>query len=469
MQRIQHSKERSNSFLRAFIVLVMLILFSFSFAISGSVYHVASYSLQSVGSKPPKYVMIRFDDSLEDQWVNALPILQHYNFKAVFLAVTGVIRNGSVTLNSGYENLNWTQVKWLYSNGNEIADHTSTHPDLNHQSNASLWYELGYSKQVLAKHNITNVPDFVPPYGDAMRNQTIISYAYSPAGYAHVFGSYEGQPGITNYSGYQSTWFPIDNADRDTSLRAFESFANRSSSSFIPGFEFHHVNDHMCCGEQYYVNTTSFARDMAWLNASGFTIVLPIDLPNYTGANSSCNISSVSQTSNSTITSSSSINSTASSTNFSLTSTTTSISSTSTNDSSTQSTQSSTSISDCTTRSTTSSSSTTLSTPSSTTSESSFSTSLSYIAPSESTATSSSSQSSKTTSHTGTSSSSTKIAISTSTSEPISTGSGSAGTSKLAQHWNFYNETFNVASLFVIAIVSVLSVGFLLKRRAEDS
>jgi hypothetical protein len=228
---------------------------------------------------PPGYVMVRFDDSLQDQWTNALPELQKYNLSASFLLITGALQNRSVSgLSYPYEEMSWQEAEQLYASGYYIVDHSQTHPDLDHESASGLWYQIFNSKEMLANHGMTNVSDFAPPYGSGFENATIIQYALQ-SGFCQVYSAY-GIPGMSNYTRVKTQWFGISALANDTSLSGFESIVNQSSDSFAVGLEFHHVNDHVP-GTEYYINTTDFEQDIQWLASSGFSVVLPYELPGY--------------------------------------------------------------------------------------------------------------------------------------------------------------------------------------------
>ena len=237
-------------------------------------------STTSSGGK--KYVMLRFDDSLQDQWVNVLPILEKYGFKATFVTVAGSLTDNGISSNltGPWENLSWQEIEWLYANGFQIVDHSMTHPDLTRQSLSGLNFQVVQSKLLFLEHGINyiNEFDFALPYGSGWDNQTLLNYIYG-AGFTHVYTAWD-VPGILNYSVIQTTWVPIDAADNDLSLSQFITFAGTASGTSAVGFMFHHVDDHVS-GTGYYVNVTSFANDMAYLNASGFTVIVPLQLPGY--------------------------------------------------------------------------------------------------------------------------------------------------------------------------------------------
>lgn len=228
--------------------------------------------------------MLRFDDSWQDQWFNALPVLEEYGYHAAFLAITGGLNSNSYPANSNdsLQYMSWNEFQWLYNDGYEIADHSMTHPDLNQMSRAELYTEVVASKQLLASHGINNVPAFALPYGDAWNNQTVMSYILNN-GFIHVYSAYDS-PAISQYSQANTIWYPIDLADNDLSLSQFEQLANQASSSAVVGFEFHHVfsnSNDVNSSQPYSISLDLFKQEMAWLNSSGFTVILPEDLPGY--------------------------------------------------------------------------------------------------------------------------------------------------------------------------------------------
>ncbi|MHB8702317.1 MAG: LysM peptidoglycan-binding domain-containing protein [Nitrososphaerales archaeon] len=248
---------------------------------SSTVTSTTTTSTNSTGSSP-RYVMIRFDDSFQDQWVYALPILEEYGFKACFATIAGDLTNSGISSNitDGWQRMSWQEIESLYASGNQIVDHTMTHPDLTQISSSQLYVEVVGSRQLLASHGIPNssVMDLALPYGSGADNQTLLNFIYG-AGYSHVYTAW-GVPGLLNYSTIQTQWIGIDAADNDLSLSQFESYASMASSTFAVGFMFHHINDHVY-GTTYYDNVSSFAQDMAYLYSAGYTVIIPMQLPGY--------------------------------------------------------------------------------------------------------------------------------------------------------------------------------------------
>jgi|GEM_PF-1703657 len=127
-------------------------------------YTVISYSqfyeaLTTQSPLPEKPVVLTFDDNDKDQYENALPILQKYNYKAIFFVPTAYVnvRGGVMT---------WDMLKTLLSDGMEIGCHSSTHPDLRVIPLKQLYdEELIGSKKILEKNLGISIKFFAYPGG----------------------------------------------------------------------------------------------------------------------------------------------------------------------------------------------------------------------------------------------------------------------------------------------------------------
>jgi hypothetical protein len=77
-------------------------------------------------------VMIRFDDSSEDQLTIAYPVLKQCGFTAVFAEVVKTLNAGTGAGEEGTISQPQTggQVTQLYLQGNQITDHSFTHAHL---------------------------------------------------------------------------------------------------------------------------------------------------------------------------------------------------------------------------------------------------------------------------------------------------------------------------------------------------
>lgn len=75
---------------------------------------------------PQGMITLAFDDTLSSQYTNARPILNAAGIKATYYAIT----DPDYGIGSDSSYMTWSQVQTLYAEGNEIGDHTRTHPDL---------------------------------------------------------------------------------------------------------------------------------------------------------------------------------------------------------------------------------------------------------------------------------------------------------------------------------------------------
>ncbi len=128
------------------------------------------YKLLKTGKNPTqKTVMITFDDGIENQYLNAYPILKKYNLKGVFFVVA---HKSSITL---------LQRKEMAQNGMSIDSHSSKHQDLTKVSDPTeLSYEIASSKSALQATTGKQVYSFA--YPGCGWNKETISYV-SGAGY----------------------------------------------------------------------------------------------------------------------------------------------------------------------------------------------------------------------------------------------------------------------------------------------
>jgi peptidoglycan/xylan/chitin deacetylase (PgdA/CDA1 family) len=106
-------------------------------------------------------VTFRFDDGWNSQYKTALPKLSSYGFKSTFYIVSQQI------LDNGYSGfMSKAQIQDLYSQGNEIGDHTRTHPHLTRLTTTQEQDEIVGARQDLQAMGISSVTTFAYPYGE---------------------------------------------------------------------------------------------------------------------------------------------------------------------------------------------------------------------------------------------------------------------------------------------------------------
>ena len=103
------------------------------------------------GQTLDRKVAITFDDGYEDVYLNALPILQKYEFTAYVFIITGYVgKYNSWDYNPVRKrHLSWKQIKEMSEFGFGFGSHTVNHPDLTRIDERFVGYELEESKEVL--------------------------------------------------------------------------------------------------------------------------------------------------------------------------------------------------------------------------------------------------------------------------------------------------------------------------------
>ncbi|MBZ4421164.1 polysaccharide deacetylase family protein [Myxococcus sp. RHST-1-4] len=105
-------------------------------------------------------VTITLDDGWATQYTKARPALNARNIDATYALISNALAQSW----GGY--MTTAQVRTLVAEGNDIASHTATHPDLTTVSATQLASELQDSQAWLVSNlNLPAVPNFVVPYG----------------------------------------------------------------------------------------------------------------------------------------------------------------------------------------------------------------------------------------------------------------------------------------------------------------
>jgi len=139
-------------------------------------YHVISFdklyeAITNKGTLPEKPVIISFDDSLLDQYKNAYPVLQKYNYSATFFVKLNNISNAA---------LSWDKIKEMSDDGMIIGSHSVNHDNMTSMDEVTMNYELLQSKKEIEKHTGKQVKYFSYS-GGAYSAETIA--AVKKAGY----------------------------------------------------------------------------------------------------------------------------------------------------------------------------------------------------------------------------------------------------------------------------------------------
>lgn len=130
---------------------------------------------------PPKSVIITFDDGYMENYLNALPILERYNFKATFFITSDYLDS-----EEPFRWLDWDEqllsqfqenkADWLpltcqmlldiSERGYSIGSHTKSHPELSQVEESVAMEELEGSKKCLEEMLAKPITSFSYPFGE---------------------------------------------------------------------------------------------------------------------------------------------------------------------------------------------------------------------------------------------------------------------------------------------------------------
>jgi peptidoglycan/xylan/chitin deacetylase (PgdA/CDA1 family) len=213
-----------------------------------------------VGFKRP-IVTLTFDDGYNNMYTYALPILQADGFNSTQFIITNDIGK------SGY--MTSTQVKAMYTAGNEIASHTVTHTDLTTETAAKVTTELSQSKTTLQTLTGTPVTDLAYPYGEY--NASVV--AQVKAYYSAARGVEDGLNSKDNFNAYD---LKVQNVfDYTTTAQIADWVAQAQATNTWLILCYHSADpnvNNVLDGGLYNVTPTQLTSELAAIKSSGVTV-----------------------------------------------------------------------------------------------------------------------------------------------------------------------------------------------------
>ena len=202
-------------------------------------------------------VSLTFDDGYDNEYTQALPLLNKYGFHSTQFIITDLIGQ------SGY--MTSAQVIAMNKAGNEMASHTVTHNDLTQESTSTLTNELSASKTQLGKWSAQTPTDLAYPYG--LYNNTVVSY---------VKQYYTAARGVEDGLNSKDNWNPYDIKvqniyDNTTTAQVADWVKQAQMTNTWLVFVYHSVNPDTSAG-LYNVTPTQLDSQLSAIKASGVTV-----------------------------------------------------------------------------------------------------------------------------------------------------------------------------------------------------
>jgi peptidoglycan/xylan/chitin deacetylase (PgdA/CDA1 family) len=212
---------------------------------------------------PSTVVSLTFDDGSEDQFVNARPLLRAHGMPATFYVISGRVDSDANAMTSA-------QLRTLAADGDEIAGHTVTHPNLPTLSSDDQQREICNGRVSLMNMGL-DVTDFAYPFGafDATTERLAGACGYNSArgvgglvtpGSCAGCPNAESSPAADPYDVRTS-----DSVKTTTTLSQLEGYvtqAQQNGGGWVP-VVFHHVCDD--CDPAYAVSPSLLAAFLDWL------------------------------------------------------------------------------------------------------------------------------------------------------------------------------------------------------------
>lgn len=189
-------------------------------------------------------ISLRFDDGWDSQYTVAYPKLESAGLTGTFYIITRQLLDDDF---SGFMSI--AEVKDLYAHGEEIGDHTQTHPHLPQLTRAQQYKEIVGAKNDLISWGIDPVLSFAYPYGEY--NNATVSIIKNN-GFTNAAATLDNDVPVTQ-NPYTINGYSVQDTDSLASLEAMVDHAMASKDWLVLGF--HRID---MSGDQYSITPDNF-------------------------------------------------------------------------------------------------------------------------------------------------------------------------------------------------------------------
>jgi len=205
-------------------------------------------------------VSITFDDALANQYSAGLPVLDKYGAKGTYYILTGELGQPGSMDNA--------QIQTMYTDGQEIAAHTVTHPHMPTLTVAQMDQELSDPKILLqGLVGVAAAQNFATPYGEY--NSTVITEIQKY--YRSHRSTDEGYNSKDNFDIWNIKVQNILDSTTPAQVAAWVAQAQADKTWLV--LVYHGVQSDPTAGvEDYSVTPENLDAEIAAIKASGVTI-----------------------------------------------------------------------------------------------------------------------------------------------------------------------------------------------------
>ena len=166
-------------------------------------------------------VCITFDDGLEDNYINAIPVLKKYGiYNSTFFIVANSIINNVENAwwlkdRKNLKLMNIQQIKNLHKSGYEIGSHALSHKNLNNAQDDEIYEELIVSKKILDTSYELNCTSIAVPFSISgnTKKELLFKNICSKNDYKSLFLGRFGYVKKTDYNKEDLPRIPIYKSD----------------------------------------------------------------------------------------------------------------------------------------------------------------------------------------------------------------------------------------------------------------